>query len=202
MDKNENDPKLPRTHRRLAIRAELAHIRRSMLCPPGPLMLEGASDPRHPVQQAGVDRRLEDHSQLWFQPLRLIVEVASARAGLSPAELHAVRSRVKLEMLLIGSQAVFQGEVPVSFFADRLPSEPEVAESDTWDDGGRVDYPEVGPGIHVSFRFSNGDRDGVRIQCGLLGLASNTAFPWHGQPCPEDIYDARHYAPEALRPRR
>ena len=96
-----------------------------------------------------------------FRPMRLIASVSGGK----PED-------VRLMSLLIGSEMVLdcsRDGIPLSLFLDRIPTRREVADHDEWDDGERVQYPTVAPGITVAATIRNTLPEDVRVSIVFLG---------------------------------
>lgn len=148
---------LPRSAKRLELRKEWGSVKRDLFPFDGAIVVGPRGGNRQSVKAT---------AQSYWQPLRLIIACTPSAEG------------VYLTNFLVGCDKHFARPVPVSFFADKIPTKADVMEADEWDDGGRVDYLTVDPGITVELVFENQGDEPVRIDAALLGLSSHSAFPW------------------------
>jgi hypothetical protein len=148
-------PKLPHVARRMdAARREDRGIQARLLS--------------FPVQRIkpGATLHFQTTAHSFFDPARLIVAVDG-----NPTEVVLTRATV-------GSEMVFDREIATAHFIDKIPTKADVATSDEWDDGGRVEYPRIAPGIQAELVIENRGDSPVTVSAAYLGLRSHSPFPW------------------------
>lgn len=148
-------PKLPHVARRTdAARREARGIQADVLSFPVSVIAPGKS------------LRLEKTAHFYFDPARLIVAIDG-----NPKQ-------VVLTSCMVGSEMVFDGEIALVHFIDKIPTKAELATSDEWDDGGRVEYPRIAAGIMTTIVIENRSDSRVTVSAAFLGLRSHSPFPW------------------------
>lgn len=148
-------PKLPHVARRMdAARREERGIHASLLS--------------FPVQRIkpGATLAFQTTAHFYFDPARLIVAVDG-----NPTEVVLTRAMIGMEM-------VFDREIAAAHFLDKIPTKADVSSSDEWDDGGRVEYPRIAPGIQAEIAIENRGDLPVMVSAAFLGLRSHSPFPW------------------------
>jgi len=142
----------------------------------------GREDDAHALIAAGSSRSFRETVQSPFRPLRLIASCPQywMREYILRTPSQLDKCRVQIDSLFVGCESCFDttAAVGLEVFLDKIPTSAEVVESDTYSDGGRVDYPEASPGLTISAQVSNRGRQDVRVALAFLGLSY--PLPSHG----------------------